>query len=165
MPWIVAQTGGGGEYAATAALRERGYDAYYPRCVVTRNHSRKLVPIEVPLFPRYLFVRDCYSRDSIRRIRGVQSVLMVGDRYSTMRDTDMDAIRARENSAGLVEIEGAATPRRLRLGQSVTIASGPYEGIAAAFVCYRGRDRAEIMLRLLGGERMARISVDALDAA
>ena len=117
-------------------------------CGWTRRRGRWSETVE-PLFPRYLFVGLEVGEQAlapVRSTRGVSSVLRFGTRYAEVPDTLLEALRQRENEAG---VHVLADPG-LRKGDRLRIIAGPFEGFEAVFECAVGADRVRVMLEVLG---------------
>jgi transcriptional antiterminator RfaH len=102
-----------------------------------------------PLFPRYLFVHMDPGRCrwlSINSTFGVQRLICAGDEPLPVPEAVIHEIRSREDKEGAVLL----SPANLRRGQRVTIIEGPLTDLAGIFEEMVDRDRAVLLLDILG---------------
>jgi transcriptional antiterminator RfaH len=155
MSWIVAQTKPRLEqYVSDSLARAQQFETYCPMARVTKRHARQTTCVVEPLFARYLFVRDTGQIATIRRMHGVVSVIMTGDRPARVSDSIVDAIRSRETD-GAIDID---VRQMFSKGEIVRVTKGPYHGMTAIYKHASGTDRACIMISALGSIRKATIA-------
>lgn len=177
--WCVVTTKVAEEKIALAELEDRArkrgveIEVYLP---MRMGHERSRNPIQ-PLFPRHLFVRVDLAAGNYAFIfttRGVQSVLMAGDRPGWVRDDRIADIRSRERG-GLVTLDEALVPKPLKVdpatawpaesataedatdeagekwkrGDRLVVDDLPWE---AVFSKRLDRDRAEVLVSVLGAD-------------
>lgn len=81
--WYVVQSCPHKEFYAATNLRNQAFRTFIPRISKTVRHSRRTKTVLAPLFPRYLFVSQDFSRDRWRSVLGtfgVSCLVMEGDR-------------------------------------------------------------------------------------
>jgi transcription antitermination factor NusG len=99
------------------------------------------------LFPRYIFTGPAEQWAALRNIYGVRKLLRQGDeQLATVPDAAVAALRAREDPQGFIKLP---RPARLRVGQRVRIALGPFTGL---YGIYRGGRRNHDLVELRLGQ-------------
>ena len=93
------------------------------------------------------------------RTTGLTGLLRFGDRFAEVEESIIDALKSREID-GLIDLteEGLSA---VRPGAEVKIASGPFADLVGIFQKRTGKERAMILLNVLGG--MQRVEVPARD--
>ena len=150
--WYAVYTQARMETWARSNLWERGFEVYLPQYRRERRHARKTDWISAPLFPRYLFVAaDPQSRNqrSINTAPGVAGLVAFGERPGVIADSVIQAIRAREDAAGHVQLVDQNT---LVPGEQVRLQSGAMADHIGLFERRGDGDRVVILLNLLGRE-------------
>jgi transcriptional antiterminator RfaH len=151
--WGVCYTQPQAERWANANLQRAGFRTYLPLAIVTRRDRvlRSLTHrVEVPLFPRYLFVQHD-NPDFWRPIRetpGVHSVLQCANRMQYARAGAVEAVEAALALA-------AASPRETGQwapGAAVALANGAFAGHPAV-VLRVARETAHLSVLIFGGLR------------
>jgi transcription antitermination factor NusG len=148
--WHVVRTIGGAEFAVAAAITAAEFISYCPAYTEHRRHgrftNRKIVQIQRPLFPCYLFVRpdDKFQREKFETSRIKLQVI----RSALVSDDVIDAVRATAEDAGKV----ATVTKLIAPGAFVTLIRGVLRG-----------ERAEV-IRRKGQQVLIRISRDGRSA-
>jgi transcriptional antiterminator RfaH len=154
--WFVVQTQPNGEMRANINLARQGFEAYLPRYLRQRRHARKVEQVARPLFPSYLFVRLDTERERWRSVNGtfgVSHLVSQGDAPISIPEGVIDAIRARENESGLVEM----LPPTFQPGQRLEILEGPMALCTGLFQQMSDSERVVLLLDLLG--RQVRVTI------
>ena len=162
--WYVVYTRTGMERMALGHLENQGYAAYLPQRLKERRHARRIDTVKTPLFPRYLFVsfdRETDRWHAINGTYGVNYLVTMGDRPSPVPPGIVEAIRARENAEGLVEI---VEPCPYTEGEVVEITQGALADQTGIFKCGDDTQRVTLLLRLLGREMEIRLPANAVRA-
>ena len=162
--WLVVHTQLNAEARAEHHLRRQGYEVYCPRYAKTRRHARRTERVIRALFPRYLFVAfemDCTPWRAIKSTVGVNALVQEGERPLIARQGIIDAIQEREAADGLVRLADASS---FRAGQEVRVTDGPLSDQLALFERSDDRERAVVLLNLLGRQVRARLPVETLIA-
>lgn len=140
MMWTVAETRPVRERTAVEHLSRAGFPVFLPllreRCVE-------------PLFPSYIFIYIETSWHRINTTFGVKRLLTSCERPVAVADEIIAEIRRRENKAGFVRLP------KLQFGDRVRITHGSFTDQFGLYQGVSGRDRAEILLCMLG--QMVRI--------
>lgn len=159
---LVIRTQPNRESVADSFLRQFGFETYFPQVRKRVRHARQILDVDQPFFPMYLFVwnHDDLNHRELRRAPGVSSVVHMGDDPAAVVKGVVDAIRAREVIVPAIRKPGE-TVRRIVLDKPtdgpefvqdevLRVTKGPMAGLPVLFVCQRGADRSEILVRLFG---------------
>ena len=139
-------------------LRQFGYRTYYPLIAAKRS----IIP--VALFPGYCFIVVQPAWWQANSCPGVIRLLRGnGERPAEIADHIVDSIRAREDRrTGLIKLPKA---RGLQRGDRVKVIRGPFEGkLGVLHAGMDSRQRVNILLAVLGGERRVLLPKDAVRA-
>jgi len=139
--WAVVRTRAQRELTVRVLLELAHHEIYLPQILVQQRIK--------PLFPTYLFVRLGKKQHwyPIRWTPHVLDVLMSGDHPAQLEDKILDGYRRREGRDGFVKLP---SPPRLRKDQPVRIIRGSFEGQIAIHQGMSGKERALVLLNLLG---------------
>ena len=124
-----------------------------------QRRSKQSPRIE-PLFPRYLFLNaipDQQSLGSVRSTIGVSSLVRFGMQLIQVPNSIINTIEKRcDPETGLVLLK----PVPVRVGDKVKVFDGPFAGIEGIFRERKGKDRALLLMSMLGTE--STVEVDAM---
>lgn len=157
--WFVAQTHAHAERKAAEHLARQGYLTYLPRYRKRRRHARRVDEVAAPLFPRYLFIAADAAAQSWRAIHstvGISRLVCNGDLPAAVGGDVVDALRAREDERGFVQLD---TRPRFAPGDAVRIVDGAFAACLGLFECMTDGERVAILLDLLG--RKVRVVLNA----
>jgi transcriptional antiterminator RfaH len=152
--WIVVASHVHREALAEQQLTRQGYLLYAPVIRKQIRHARKVSEERRPMFPGYLFVHlgaDMRWRPILSTV-GVRSVICSGDKPSTVPASFIDDLKAREENGAI-----ARAPEARRIGQTVTIAQGAFDGLAGRIVELPEKDRIVVLMDILS--RPVRVTV------
>lgn len=156
--WYVIRTKPRQEQLAYENLQRQGYQCFYPKLKkMQRKRGVKQWCVEA-LFPGYLFISldmGTTNAGPIRSTRGVYGLVAFGLQVKPVSDGVISAIRFQANEDHIV----VNTSVELEMGHKVRIHGGPLEGMDAIFQEKSGRDRAILLLNILGTERMVEVPV------
>ena len=158
--WFAVYTKPRQEHIAREHLERQGFRCFLPMAANPyQRRTERRTRIE-PLFPRYLFlhaVPDQQSLGPVRSTRGVCSLVRFGARLATLPERVIASIlRQRDPESGLVKLE----PVPVAVGDRVRVYDGPFAGIEGIFRERKGKNRALLMMSMLGTE--STVEVDAL---
>jgi transcription antitermination factor NusG len=139
MSWWVVQTEAQREHIVRLILIRHGFESYAPRIKIRGRITM--------LFPAYVFVRAIDRWYPVLWTPHVVRLLMTGERPADLKDDIVSAIRKRE-IGGFVKL-----PRHsnmLTKGQNVRISKGTFSGKIALYDGMSSRERARVLLDLLG---------------
>jgi transcription antitermination factor NusG len=155
-PWFAVQVRARSEKLVSHVLQNKGFEHLLPLYSVKRRRADRVVGLELPLFPGYLFCRlDLNIRLlSLFTTPGVVRLLGVGPKPSPVDDCEIDAIRTILKS-GL----GARPWPMPRQGDRVYIEAGPLCGLEGVLVGTRKNSRLVVSVTLL--QRALSVEIDA----
>lgn len=163
--WFVAQTRPNSENKASYNLRKQGYQVYLPRYLKRRRHARKVDFVPAALFPRYIFVGIDLATQRWRSIQstfGVVRLVTNGELPEAVPEGVVESLMQREDESGFVKVQAGAN---LSPGAKVRVLSGAFIDALGQFECMGDRDRAAILLDLLGQKVRVVLDGDLIVAA
>ena len=149
------------EQIALENLERQGFRCFLPMAVNPyQRRSKKQQKRTEPLFPRYLFLNaipDQQSLGSVRSTVGVSNLVRFGMQLIEVPNHIINGIQDRcDLETGLVQLK----PVPVEIGDRVKVFDGPFAGIEGIFRERRGKDRALLLMSMLGTE--STVEVDAL---
>lgn len=162
--WCVVHAHSHQERRAEANLLRQGFRAWLPSTMRTRRHARRVDTVSVAVFPGYLFVDldlDHEAWGSINGTFGVKRLLASGTRPQVLPRHFVEALRESVGADGACDL----SPDRLRVGERVRIATGPFTDVLATVAGLAPGDRVKLLLGVLGGEVAATMPRHAVVAA
>lgn len=165
--WFVLYCNVRSEQKACENLTKQGFDAYWPVRIEQRirRHTKAKHEVTLPLFPRYIFVRqfpieDHLSWFMIRKTDGIESALYRNGSPALVPGPVIADLRQAEQSGAFNQM----IPDRsaLKTGQSVRIMAGPFEGHLATVQSVLPGTTARVLMKLFGSTRPAHVPIDAL---
>ena len=147
--WYVIHTKPRQEQRALNNLQQQGYQCYLPMIAMEKLSSERVNVIEVPLFPRYLFIcldagRYGQNWTPIRSTWGVSGLVTFGSTPAKVDGSLIDILRQQQQ--GLSQ-----DPQRLfSPGETLLIAEGPFAGLEAIYQMPSGESRATVLIELMG---------------
>lgn len=157
MIWIVAQTQPRRERWAAENVARQGYEFYMPHIQMVKG---KVVSAQ-PLFPRYLFIRTAGQWRFLLGTFGVTGVILNGEGPAVMPDRNIDELRQRENSDGMVMLP-VAPRKRFAQGDEIRVSGGAFAGLAGIYDDAAPQERAHVLLEYLGRKTRVLIGEDYL---
>jgi transcriptional antiterminator RfaH len=161
LQWFAVLTKPRAERVGREHLERQGFACRLP---LLRREARARRPVAAePLFPRYLFLRADPSRDDLARVRstrGVCGLVRFGVEPARVPEAVVDALAARSDADGCVRLD----PPALVAGAPVRIVDGPLAGVEAIFRAHAAEDRVLLLVRLIGGDRIAALPLRHLAA-
>jgi transcriptional antiterminator RfaH len=163
--WYVAQTHPHAEVKAGLHLTRQGFEIYLPRYLKKRRHARRVETVAAPLYPGYVFVAiDC----GVQRWRSIQSTIGVsrlvchGDDPAAVPEGIVEELKRRQDENGLIGFQRRA---RFNPGDTVRIVEGVFADCLGLYEGIDDRERAAILLDLLGRKVRVALPSDLLDTA
>jgi len=146
--WYVLHTRSRFENVVHEHLVKKSLDAFLPRITVRSRRKDRKAMIQVPLFPGYIFVRtDLDPREHLDIVKTVGAVRLIGAHAKPIPvpAETIDSLKI------MVAAElPLSTGARLRTGDRVMVANGPFAGVVGTFVRYRGQGRVLVQIEALG---------------
>lgn len=160
----------GYSFIAEDHLREQGFDVFNPKVRIDRiRRGRRIAPLIRPYIPGYMFVRfdvetDCWY--PVNWTRGIRRLISASpERPIPVRDIVIQLLRERCSGQDFViPCEVDAALEWLRVGRTVRIGSGPFEGRTGK-VHWTNGDRVRVILSFLNSARPVEMRASMLEAA
>lgn len=146
--WCVIHTQPRGEKRAEQNLRLQGYSIFAPFIAKRVRHARRFKSVQIPLFPRYIFVELDMSRDPWRSINGtggVSKLVTVNDRPVPLPDGLVDALM----ESDLCNQQTAALAI-FRVDEPVLINDGPFADLIGRIERIDDKGRVQVLLEIMG---------------
>lgn len=147
--WYAIQTKSKQEDLVAQYLLQLGLEILNPKQKREKKVWGISKPVDVPLFPGYLFARFNPARflHTIQYTRGVRRVLHFGMTLLRVEDEIITGIRKRLNADHCLELR----PDPLKCGDEVSVTCGPLGGLNGIFKrAMSDRERVVILLDILG---------------
>jgi len=144
-PWYAIRTRSKCERLATTALENNGYESYLPVYRSRRRWSDRVVSIDAPLFPGYVFCRfNSQHRLPVITSPGVVDIIGFANEPAPIPDQEIEAVQTVLNS-GL-----AAEPFPfLREGQRVRVTHGALKDVEGILVKKKADWRLVVSVEIL----------------
>ena len=147
--WYLIYTKPRQERTAKLNLDRQGYDTYLPLTRERRRRQGQYIYSTDPMFSRYLFIRLNKVTDNwgpIRSTIGVTDIVRFGGQPTVVPDNLVNCIRDNEDESGIQITETQEFSR----GNKVQIVEGPMNGYEGIFVGKTGKERAIVLLDVIG---------------
>jgi transcription antitermination factor NusG len=133
------------EKLAEELLIEKGFETFLPLYHTVHRWKDRLRPLDLPLFPSYLFIRGGLDRRlAIVTTSGVQSIVGLGQQAGIVTLAEIEAIRT------LIATRLALEPCPfLKLGDRVRVVQGPLAGVEGILLRKKNRCRLVLSVDLL----------------
>ena len=155
--WHLLHTRSRQEKALCETLASKGIAHYLPIANVTRNYGGRKVPVELPLFPGYVFLKgnldEAYAADRTKRVAGIIRVV----------DQEKIGWELRNLALALTRSATLDPYPYLRVGVRVEVRSGPLAGIQGVIENRAKRDRLILQVDVLGQATSLEIDGAILD--
>ena len=122
-PWYALKVRTRSEPVATAALRNRGYDAFYPSFREASRPGDAAKFVKKAAFPGYLFCRfDNRCKTPVLSSPAVEYIVSAGGAPAIIPDEEIESVRR--------AVEAGARPSAyLAAGERVRVTHGPLKGL------------------------------------
>ncbi len=152
--WYLLLTKPRQEELALQNLQQQGYCCYMPRMQQQKIAGKQLKLIEVPLFPRYIFVELDSSGNGkswapLRSTYGVSTLVRFGEQPAVVGREIITELKRRESTQGVITLFNS--------GDRVTIVDGPLMGIEGVFQMQDAEQRCLVLLHFLQRRTLLRI--------
>jgi transcription antitermination factor NusG len=154
--WFALQVRTRHELGVVGILEGKGYELFLPLYQCRKRWSDRIVNVELPLFPGYLFCRfNPQDRLPIVTTPGVIQVVGYNRLPIAVEDSEIRAIQTLVTS-GL--------PNRpwpfLEVGDPVRIEAGPLRGLEGLLIDFKGNHRLVLSIALL--HRAVAVEIDSV---
>jgi len=160
-PWYVVHTKPRQELLALENLESQGYCCYLPQLKLKKPKARKLIVIDEPMFPRYLFIGadalfEKKGTSFIRSTKGVHELVRFGTEPAEIKFELLKGIFDREQQQHSSPIDP------FKAGDCVRVVDGPLAGIETIYQAETGEERSMILLKLLNRPLQVQIATAQL---
>jgi transcriptional antiterminator RfaH len=160
--WFAVYTKPQKEEYAELNLRLRGVDTFFPKLFLPKSAKRKKQV--VALFPNYLFARcEVISEEygSIVWCPGVKRLVSFNGIPAIIDDSIMEFLMAQTGADGVI-----AARCNVEVGQKVSIAGGPFDGLVGIIKePPNAKGRVKVLLQLLNRETNVDVPVQFISAS
>lgn len=158
--WFCVRSQPKHEHIATASLRLlEGVEVFCPRIRMRKVTRRGPVWFNEALFPNYVFARfDLRAHlHQVRHSMGVSGVVHFGDRWPTVAEREIEALRQ------CLDGEVKSEPEQLFPGDEVTLVAKAFYGVpATVLTAMPGKQRVRVLLDILGRTTVMEVASDAV---
>jgi len=150
--WFCAETHHAQEGRATEELQKQSFLAFLPMVWERRTKNRKIIRVEVPMFPGYVFVRFDRVTDpwpDITNTRGIRCLL--GPHPMRPSSLPADLIHAIADNATALNAEFEAHARAKLTGHRLRVTKGPWAEMEGVCLWHQ-KDRVRLLMSLFGRE-------------
>lgn len=142
------------EKAVAENLRSKGLESFVPLYRVRRQWTDRVKPVDLPLFPGYVFCRFSYtSRLPVLSTPGVTSVVGISNVPTPVSDGEIERIQA---------IQASGLPAQpwpyVRVGQKARIERGSLAGLEGVLIREKDSLRVVVSVELL--RRAVAVEID-----
>lgn len=165
MPWYVAHTHAGAESRAVWHLERQGFTTFLPQYLKRRRHARRTDWVRAPLFPRYLFISLDVARERWQAIQstiGVRYLICADGKPLELHRRVVEELREREDEHGLIAMSQQCP---FQHGDRVQVTEGALIDQIGIFQCSSDKERAVVLLKLLGRDLRVEVAQAAIGKA
>jgi transcriptional antiterminator RfaH len=156
--WWLLMTKPHKEFYAEEQLNNQGYITYSPKVKRLRKKKGKVINKIEALFPKYIFIQLDREQDNwmpVRSTKGVTNFVRFGGGMPAQVPTSIVETLIKEESSFADKVFDMD---RYKKGQVVTINNKAFKDIKGIFQCYKGEQRAMVLISLLQTEAMLAVS-------
>lgn len=144
-PWYALRVKSNFEKVSATLLTQRGFEVFLPTYRSRRTWSDRVVHLDLPLFPGYVFCRlEMNSRVQVLSTPGVVNLVGIGKAPTPIDENEIAAVRVLVNSKLCTQ----PWPF-LQIGQRVRIKRGPLSGVEGHLVEFKSGYRLVVSVTLL----------------
>jgi transcriptional antiterminator RfaH len=147
--WFCLRTEPKHEHIAAATLRRQlNVTCFSPRVRFPKATRRGRVWFIEAMFPGYLFARFTYPllHRRVEHSPGVRGIVHFGDYVATLDPQTMAALQEKTGEEEIITLDP-----EIKVGQSVRIAEGPFQGLEVVVTrLLPARERVKVLLEFLG---------------
>jgi len=154
IPWFALQTKPKNEKKVERLLTSKGYECCLPMYRQKRRWSDRVIEVELPLFPMYIFCRfNSFAMGKAISTPGVTRIVGFGGRHAEVRIEEIEALQLLGNSDCLRE-PWAYIPD----GTLVQVETGPLTGAQGIF--NSGEDKRRLVISVTLLQRSVAVQLD-----
>lgn len=161
--WFLAQVKPNCSHIAQRNLTRQGYQTFLPLEDVTKQRAGKFVTAKEALFPGYIFVAFDAAQGlwrSVNATYGITRLVSFGAAPAAVPQELVSSLMERCGDDGTL-----LPPKRLQLGDSVTLRRGAFANFVAEVEAIDPDGRVWVLMDLMGGQTRVRVSADQLRSA
>lgn len=154
-PWLALQTRPRSEKKIDSLLRQKGYECFTPTYRQRRKWSDRIVEVDLPLFPMYVFCRLSSSAlDKAISTSGVVQIVRFNGKFA---EVDVEEIKALQL---LMQSNLLREPwKYLYTGTLVQVETGPLAGVQG-IISAEGDDKKRLVISVTLLQRSVAIQLD-----
>jgi transcription antitermination factor NusG len=154
IPWFALQTRSRNERQVERLLTHKGYECFLPTYRQKRRWSDRVVEVELPLFPMYVFCRfNLTAFGKAVSTPGVTRIVRFGGQFAEVKVKEIEALQLLVRS-NLLREPWAYIPD----GTFVKVETGPLAGIEG--VVSSGDDKRRLVISVTLLQRSVAIQLD-----
>ena len=143
--WYAVRVKSNREWVTAEALRGKNYEVLLPRYREYRSRGTVSRPIELPLFPGYLFCRlDVNNRIPVMIVPGVVHIVGIGRAPAPVDPQEMAGVLAMVESS--LDLNPFTYPA---VGERVRVEGGPLRGVEGTILAHKGTEKLVVSVSLL----------------
>ena len=164
MQWFLIHTKPRQEGIALENLERQGYPCYLPMLATEKLRQGKLVTLQEPLFPRYLFIQlgqgsTAQSWSPIRSTRGVSRLVSFGNEPARVPADLVQMLQAHDAD------RSQDVQTLFKSGDKVLIQEGPFAGLEAIYQMKDGEGRVMVLIELMSKPAQLKLQTHQLRKA
>jgi len=138
------------------ALRDRGYDPFFPTTAERRRYSDRMAVVQTAVFPGYIFCHfDPRKKVTVLSCPAVEHIVSFGGVPAVVPEGEIEAVRR--------AVEAGGRPRRyLNVGQRVRIEFGSLAGLEGILERIGKQQRIVVSIHLLQRSVSVQIEQDQI---
>ncbi|HLY16483.1 MAG TPA: UpxY family transcription antiterminator [Bryobacteraceae bacterium] len=153
-PWFALSARSRHEKVVAENLRSKGLESFLPLYRSRRQWTDRVQPVDLPLFPGYVFCRFAYaSRMPVLNTPGVTALVGIANVPTPVSDDEIERIRT---------IQASGLPAHpwpyLRVGQKARIEHGSLAGLEGVLIREKDSLRVVVSVELL--HRAVAVEID-----
>lgn len=158
LAWYVVRCKPREDLRALENLRNQGFEAFAPMCLIKRRRGTVRRQVSEPLFPGYVFARLSSSQHNwsvLRSTRGVAHLVRFGQEAPRVPQAVMNELQLLDHID--LDTQRAQKASALKPGDAVAIEDGPLAGLQGVFEQADGEGRASVLVQCM--QRWVRVSL------
>lgn len=155
LSWYAAYTLPRHEKAVAEQLTQLGISSYLPLCSEVRLWNQRRVPVQLPLFPGYVFVRmQLNDKGRVLARPGIVRFVGFGTTLSVLPDDEMDRLKF------VLRNWNAKPYPFFTAGKRVRIRSGPFEGVEGSIIRRKGKTQLVLTLAIIQSAMLLEVEAE-----
>jgi transcriptional antiterminator RfaH len=147
--WYIWYTKPRAEKRVHERLSAKGIESFLPVRRELRQWSDRKKWVDAPLFNGYIFTNiSLRDWDAVNYTEGILTYVRLEGKPAALRPSQLEEIRAMCGLSDSLEVIDAADIPAI--GEEVNIKGGPFKGLKAQIVQYRGQQKIAVHIEQLG---------------